>query len=229
MITLYDAIEAEDVQTVSQVVNSDPRSVVTPFDSGNYPLHLACLCRSVPVVEVLLGGGADVNAVGSDGKTPLHCAVEAVGVEVVRSLLNRGANVNAVDSEGASVLAYAARGCTHPDAMALEEGTVLTLVRGSGAYYDCLSACYLCDLGRLQELIVSDATAVARFRDHDSMLHGVVFSGWTSEESKVLLLAFLFSHGLAVSKDYLREIIQSYTLSYGKSKLADYLVSRLSN
>ncbi|MEQ6342905.1 MAG: ankyrin repeat domain-containing protein [Gammaproteobacteria bacterium] len=57
------------------------------------------------VVEILIKGGANVNAKTTrDGETPFHKAIARGDVEIVKLLLNYGADVNAVSKYGVSTL-----------------------------------------------------------------------------------------------------------------------------
>ena len=60
------------------------------------------------VVEILLKGGANVNAKTTrDGETPFHKAIARGDVEIVKLLLNYGADVNSVSKYGVSTLYFA--------------------------------------------------------------------------------------------------------------------------
>ena len=59
---------------------------------GNYPIHVACVRGSMPEVQALIEGGADVNAIGELGARPLHDAVSQGHIDVVKALLQFGAS-----------------------------------------------------------------------------------------------------------------------------------------
>lgn len=53
------------------------------------------ICESdLPLVEILLDFGADVNAIGGDGRTPLRIAADAGNKEIIRLLVSACANLS---------------------------------------------------------------------------------------------------------------------------------------
>lgn len=89
---------------------------------GQRPLHVACASqydhtsddfaqRRLNMVALLMGRGADANAVDDEGSTPLHFAVaSAKNIELVRLLLQHGAdNIN--DNSGFTPLQLAEKHC----------------------------------------------------------------------------------------------------------------------
>ena len=58
------------------------------------PLHAACANRHLPVVQLLLDHGADVEKTNESSATPLIAAVRANDLSVICSLLDAGADVN---------------------------------------------------------------------------------------------------------------------------------------
>ena len=80
--------------------------------TANTPLCAALAGRgNTEVVQILLDGGADVNALAAHGVTPLHLAASRGADNLVRELVTRGANVNAEMDDG-----------TTPSAMAEQRG-----------------------------------------------------------------------------------------------------------
>ena len=55
--------------------------------------HCMKLCHKWIIVELLVKGGAKVNAQNIDGKTPLHIAVERQQFKIVERLLNMDSDV----------------------------------------------------------------------------------------------------------------------------------------
>lgn len=63
--------------------------------TGANPMHLAAMRGFVPILEMLLEQGADVNEADERGCTALHLAVEQGQEEAVRVLLKHGADFSA--------------------------------------------------------------------------------------------------------------------------------------
>jgi ankyrin repeat protein len=58
-------------------------------------------------VDLLVGRGVDINALGPDGKAPLHLAVTNGYVKLAKRLITAGADVNLPDADGSTPLALA--------------------------------------------------------------------------------------------------------------------------
>lgn len=81
-----------------------PVTVHSTRSDGDTPLHVACIWGDVGAVELLLAGGAAVNARGEDHVTPLCYAVMFERVRCVERLLQAGAT-----ADDANELGYTAR------------------------------------------------------------------------------------------------------------------------
>ena len=64
------------------------------------PLMMACLSGHPAAVEILIAGGAQVNAHDCVGRTALWFAALASDLHLARRLLSAGANPLIADSEG---------------------------------------------------------------------------------------------------------------------------------
>lgn len=71
-------------------------------------LMRAALIGHTPAVRALLDGGADANALDTNGWTPLMEAAFAGHADTIRALLERGADVNTKDQAGWTPLMEAA-------------------------------------------------------------------------------------------------------------------------
>jgi ankyrin repeat protein len=84
---------------------------VVTGSAGETPLHVAAIYGQGAVVQVLLDGGAAVDAVDACGCTALHLAVQQDHPSVVQQLLAAHAAVDAAD-------AWVAQHCTGRHSMA---------------------------------------------------------------------------------------------------------------
>ena len=71
------------------------------------PLHSACAISSIPIAELLLEHGADVNAKQMQGVTPLHSAAHHGQTQMVKLLIDKGADINAKMDNGQTPLSMA--------------------------------------------------------------------------------------------------------------------------
>lgn len=67
---------------------------------GRTALHDACVDARLAVVERLVRGGADVNAVDEQGWTPLHFAAQSESPAIIKRLVRAGAAIDAQDEHG---------------------------------------------------------------------------------------------------------------------------------
>ena len=64
------------------------------------PLHWACFKGYLPIVQYLIGNGANIEAKQKDQWTPLHYASSYGQTDVVKYLISIGANKNSKDKSG---------------------------------------------------------------------------------------------------------------------------------
>lgn len=77
------------------------------YISGWTPLHEACSFGFMDVTEVLVKGGANVNAKGLDDDTPLHDATTSGNLILVKFLIEHGAEPFAKNTKGKTPIDYA--------------------------------------------------------------------------------------------------------------------------
>lgn len=105
---LHLAAQHGHTQVAHELLNELPNLVVQgDTDTGNTPLHYAAQAGHLPMIELLLARGADVNAKNSFLQTPLHLAASWNESSVVHRLLECGADPLAEDAEGTTPLEQA--------------------------------------------------------------------------------------------------------------------------
>ena len=123
---LVVAIENNDIQTVSNVIERYPKSVntlpsfspwwwqlITEQPDVYYPLQEACSGGNYDVTKFLIENGAEVNQTWKgieSSRTPLMWAVISGSdrtTDILKLLLEHGANRSAKDSQGKTAYDYA--------------------------------------------------------------------------------------------------------------------------
>jgi len=106
---LHWAARWNDLETAQWLIHNGAAAGAANQD-GATPLFLAAQNGSAAMIELLLKGGADVNApVLAHGETALMMASRSGSVDAVRALLEHGAQVNAKDTlRGTTALMWAA-------------------------------------------------------------------------------------------------------------------------
>ncbi|KJV71058.1 ankyrin repeat family protein [Orientia tsutsugamushi str. UT76] len=74
--TLHSAIQDGDIKKVKQLINKDITLVNSKYKDGTTALSVALKYKNLPIAEILLSNGANVNAQDNDGHTALHLVVE---------------------------------------------------------------------------------------------------------------------------------------------------------
>jgi ankyrin repeat protein len=110
-LDFFDAAAVGNVTVVRSLLTADRASVDDRGPDGYTALHLAAYFGQLEVARLLLGRGADPNAVTLNGArvTPLHSAVTAKHRDTASLLLALGASPNAVQRGGFTALHIASR------------------------------------------------------------------------------------------------------------------------
>ena len=90
------------------LVKRSPEMVNGHDDLRRTVLHLACAQAGLPLVELLLENGADVNATDFADHTPLHGAAFAGNADIINALLARKADPGARNRQRVTPLLHAA-------------------------------------------------------------------------------------------------------------------------
>jgi hypothetical protein len=104
---LHDAIARGDYESAIKMIDRGADIEAKDPGAGASALHFAVMMGKLPVIDLLLTRGADVNSRTRNGTTPLHTAVLYARLEVAEYLLEKGADINAQSASGATPLALA--------------------------------------------------------------------------------------------------------------------------
>lgn len=110
-LDIFDAAVIGNVNVIRTLLSTDRASVDDHGPDGYTALHLAAYFGQLEVARLLLGRGADPNAVALNESrvTPLHSAVAAKHRDTASLLLALGASPNSVQHGGWTPLHAAAR------------------------------------------------------------------------------------------------------------------------
>lgn len=101
---LYKAVVGRRKDIMQMLIDklADPN---IPDDQGNTPLHcLASKGNDIELAEILIKGGADINAKNYKDSTPLHEAVRNENFRMAEFLISKGAYLRAKDKLGRTPL-----------------------------------------------------------------------------------------------------------------------------
>ncbi|MDQ7821436.1 MAG: ankyrin repeat domain-containing protein [Candidatus Eremiobacteraeota bacterium] len=90
-VYIHDAVRSGDMAKVKAIIEKNPDLVNSPDAEGLTPLHMAAEKGNLPMVEFLVGKGAEIGAKDKKGQTALYLAGKQNHLEVAEFLRKQGA------------------------------------------------------------------------------------------------------------------------------------------
>jgi len=155
---LYFAAASGNVGLVERMLAQGAKAGVKEFP----PLLTAAEAGHTKIVELLLGGSADLDAVDAEGNTALHIAAGKGHLNVIQLLLRKQAKAGALNKYGETALEMA---------LAAEHKAVVDSLINVGSPQDIFAAVALNDLDRVQKELEADAKLVTATKRDLTPLH----------------------------------------------------------
>lgn len=118
---LHEAISRDDYASALKMIEDGADIEAKDANAGGSVLHFAVQKGKLPIIDLLVSRGADINSRTRTGTTPLHTAVFYGHLPVVEYLVSRGADINAQSASGATPLVLAIAAKKDPIAERLRE------------------------------------------------------------------------------------------------------------
>ncbi|MCX6345026.1 MAG: ankyrin repeat domain-containing protein [Armatimonadetes bacterium] len=93
MLDIMDAVRNGDLNKVNVLLCEEPESVGVSDITGATPLHLAAATGNTEMADLLIQGGAQVNALDNLSYSPLHYAAKEGQKDVCCLLIERGGDL----------------------------------------------------------------------------------------------------------------------------------------
>ena len=108
-VSLIDAVKARDAEAAETLLRTSSDVNASAAADGTTALHWAAYHDDLPLADLLLRAGADVDAANDYGVTPLSLACDNGSAEIAARLLESGADPDAARSTGETPLMTCAR------------------------------------------------------------------------------------------------------------------------
>jgi ankyrin repeat protein len=108
-VDFLEAVHQGNKESLTGLLSKSKMWLSVKDSSGRSALHIAVIAGHQIVVELLLGHGANINALDRAGNSALIYALCKGHYDLAKILLQSGAEVNVVDSSGMSALHYASQ------------------------------------------------------------------------------------------------------------------------
>ena len=117
---LHDAITRDDFESALKMIEQGADIEARDAEAGGSVLHFAVMKGKLPIIDLLVSRGADINSRTNTGTTPLHTAVLYGQLQAVEYLAAKGADVNAQSASGTTPLRLAIAAKKEPIAARLK-------------------------------------------------------------------------------------------------------------
>ncbi len=107
-LDIFECAALGDITQLNKLLASDVELVKARSADGFTPLHLACFFGQLKAAEILVGCGADTNAVSSNRIAVIHSAAASRMADLLKLVLGAGAHPNSQQQRGYTALHEAA-------------------------------------------------------------------------------------------------------------------------
>jgi hypothetical protein len=104
---LHEAITRDDYESALKMIEQGADIEARDAEAGGSVLHFAVMKGKLPIIDLLVTRGADINSRTKTGTTPLHTAVLYGQLHAMEYLAAKGADVNAQSASGTTPLRLA--------------------------------------------------------------------------------------------------------------------------
>lgn len=107
-LDIFESAALGDAVRLNGLLAADAELVKARSSDGFTPLHLACFFGQLGTAEILVGHGADTNAVSPSRVAVVHSAAASRNAAILKLVLQAGANPNIQQQRGYTALHEAA-------------------------------------------------------------------------------------------------------------------------
>jgi len=110
-IELFEAVRGSDIKRVQELINGKEIDLNVEFpkdhpNASDYEtfnlLHFAVLNSDIPMINLLVKSGANINIQKDSYHTPLSLAIENLNTDIIKCLVDAGGDLNYKETNGYS-------------------------------------------------------------------------------------------------------------------------------
>ena len=106
-LTIFDALEDDNIEQVEELILQDPDVLQERNDAFCDPLTVAAIKGNLDLMKFMISQGADITTIDREGSNLLHNAAANGHLEVVEYLIDQNFDVNTADGNGNTALLFA--------------------------------------------------------------------------------------------------------------------------